>query len=87
MQKFVLKKTQLNIIKYIKDKEGYNNEQIIVKELPGEPNQLKRFVIGAPFNRKDELYKPDFWPTNVGIRRFDFKRHSTFMNTQGTNFL
>ena len=78
--------TQENVTSYIKGKQGFSDEKITVKELPGEPNQLKRFVVCAPFNKKDELYNPEFWPKNVGIRRFDFKRHSQFMKTQGASF-
>ena len=71
---------------YIRGKSGFNEIEFAVKELPGEPNNLKRFVVSAPYTKKDDLYDPGFWPMNVGIRRFDFRRHRDFMRSQAADF-
>ena len=75
------------ITQYIQSKENFKNVSIRVKEIPGDPNRLKRFVIGAPLDRKDDLYSTDFWPTNIGIKRFDFRRHRAFMESNSGHFL
>lgn len=74
------------ILKFIKEKQGFTNESVQVKEIPSQPNALKRFVVTAPITRKDELYEPEFWPARVGIKRFDFKKHKEFLK-QGGDFL
>lgn len=71
------------IEQYIKKKDTFENERIIVKELPTEERQKKCFVVTAPMARKDEMYDPNFWPANVGIKRFDFNKHKDFLNTGG----
>lgn len=78
--------TQDMVLDYIKGKPGFENEAITVRELPSDPNQLKCFVVIAPFHRKDELYEPNFWPRLVGIKRFDFSKHRDFLQGAG-NFL
>lgn len=70
------------IKKYI-EKNGFQGEQVEVKELPTDENRLKAFVVTAPLKRKDELYDPAFWPSGVGIRRFDFNRHRDFLKNGG----
>lgn len=67
--------TEELVLKYIRDKPGYENIPVNVKELPSDPTYLKRFVINAPFEKKDELYSPEFWPQNVSIKRFNFRKH------------
>ena len=60
---------------YLVRTPGFENERINVRELPTKEHQLKAFMVTAPLSRKDELYNPDIWPQNVGIKRFDFRRH------------
>ena len=61
---------------HIKKQPSFENEIISVKELPinnnNNRNNWKSFVVTAPLSRKDELYQPEFWPPNVGIKRFNF---------------
>lgn len=74
------------ILKFIKEKQDFGDENVQVKEIPNHPNSLKRFVVTAPLTRKDELYEPEFWPARVGIKRFDFGKHREFLK-QGGDFL
>lgn len=67
--------TEELVLKYIKDKPGYEDIPVAVKELPSDPAYLKRFVVNAPFEKKDELYASEFWPQNVSIKRFNFRKH------------
>ena len=71
---------------YIKNKPGNANMKVIVKEIPAEHNQLKAFVVVAPMQKKDELYQTSFWPCNVGIQRFDFKKHKQFLQESNEFF-
>ena len=71
---------------YIKKKQGYETANIQVKELPTEPTKNKCFLVVAPFEKKDELYSPSFWPKDVGIKRYDFKKQMNYNQTQ-TAFL
>ena len=79
--------TDIKIKKYIKEKEKFKEQNVIVKEIPGEPSKYKRFVVTAPFSAKDDLYEPDFWPENVGVKRFDFTRHREFLKNNADTFL
>ena len=78
--------TEQQVREHIIGHQGFDNHKVTVKELPGEPNQLKRFVITAPLSKKDELYDTAFWPKNVGIRRFDFKKHQGFLKLHSADF-
>ncbi|XP_045468063.1 uncharacterized protein LOC123676292 isoform X3 [Harmonia axyridis] len=75
----VNRNTTTNMIEdYILTKEGFDKQTIMVKEIPSEENSLKRFVLTAPIAKKDEMYKPEFWPSGVGIKRFSFSKHKEF---------
>lgn len=61
---------------YINRKPGFENETIEVQELSlNDKRGIKSFLVKAPLRRKDELYQPDFWPMNVGIKRFNFNMY------------
>ena len=79
--------TEQKITDHIMKNDSFSNEKIVVKDIPGVPDKPKRFVVCAPFSKKDQLYDPEFWPENVGIRRFDFKKHHTFLQQQTASFL
>ncbi|XP_045460225.1 uncharacterized protein LOC123670736 [Harmonia axyridis] len=64
-----------DIHKYIASKPGFEGNQIEVREIPGNPEGLKRFVVTAPLVHKEEMYKSEFWPNGVGIKRFNFNKY------------
>lgn len=72
------------IVEYIKSKETFKNDEIVVKEIPTEENRYKNFIITAPLNKKDHLYDLTFWPEGIGIKRFNFRRHQDFLKQQNT---
>lgn len=78
--------TEEMIIDYVKKKPGFEDENIMVKELPSDANKLKCFVLTAPLNRKDELYDQNFWPLQVGIKRFIFAKHKDFLDNGASFF-
>ena len=71
---------------YIKRKDPSLEKDIIVKEIPGDSEKLKRFMVSAPFTKKDEFYDPGFWPSGVGIKRFDFRKHRGLLQQQPADF-
>lgn len=71
------------IEKYIKQKNGFENENVSVSELDRKAGQYKSFCVTASLSKKDEMYEPTFWPPNVGIRRFKFDLHK---NSNGGAF-
>lgn len=77
--------TAENIVQYLKNKPNHHEVEFIVRELPGNPKALKRFVIAAPFELKDEMYSKEFWPTGVGVKRFSFDKFRELNN--GMDFL
>lgn len=74
------------IEEYLSTKEELKDTEITVKEIPSDENRLKRFVLSAPLEMKEVLYKSDTWPSGVGIKRFDFSRHRELLK-QGADFL
>lgn len=76
-----------DIVNYIKKHVGFNDVPITVRELPSEQNKLKCFVVTAPIQKKDQMYDPEFWPRFVGVKRFDFKKHKTFLESSAGDFL
>lgn len=60
---------------YIKEKPGFENEVVEIKQLNFENKKgdLKSFLVKVPIKRKDELYKSEFWPENVVIKRFNLQ--------------
>lgn len=54
-------------------KTGFDTEVVDVKELSFQSKRgdLKCFLVKVPIHRKDELYKAEFWPKNVGFERFN----------------
>lgn len=72
----VKKHVQENDVReYISNKSSCRNETINVKEVPGHPEGLKRFVIAVLLKFKEEMYCPEFWPSGVGIKRFNFAKY------------
>lgn len=71
--------TEDMITAFIKNKSGFEHLKIIVKEIVNSEDKLRSFVVVAPLDKKDDMYKTDFWPRNVGIRRFDFSRNQEFL--------
>ena len=67
------------IFNFIKKKVGFENDDILVKEIPSNPEYLKRFVVIGPLGKRNQLYDPTFWPKNIGIKRFNFERHKNFL--------
>lgn len=66
--------TEAMVSNYIQKKPNFQDENITVKEIThSKKNNWKCFVVTAPLSRKDELYDTEFWPANVGIKRFNFK--------------
>lgn len=54
----VMKSASETIIEnYIKAKPDFAGSSILVKEIPSKEGTLKSFVIVAPLEKKDELYK------------------------------
>lgn len=76
-----------NILEFIKGKANFGNMDIRVTEIPTEERRLKSFLVTAPISRMEEMYNPNFWPSGVGITRFNFRRHSEFLKQQGGDFL
>lgn len=68
------KVSEKTVENYIRKKEGFENQEVEVKELQFKikKGDLKSFMVKVPFERKDQLYNTDFWPKNVGIKRFNF---------------
>lgn len=61
--------TQDVICNYIKSKTGTKREVVCEKlETVGRFNSYK---VGVDDRHYDELYKPDFWPTNITVRRYN----------------
>lgn len=73
------------INEYLVNERGLQEDEVQVQEMPSESNNKKRFVVTGPMEKKDEMYKPEFWPEGVGIKRFDFQKHRDFLNEK--NFL
>lgn len=78
--------TDKMIYDYLKEKPCLTNQEVCVRELPTEEKRLKCFVVTAPWKCKDELYKPEFWPVGIGIKRFDFNKHRDFLVKEGGSF-
>lgn len=76
--------TEKIITDFIKNKPGFEQEKVTVRELPTDEDKLKCFVVTAPLERKDDMYDRSFWPNHVGIKRFDFKKHRSFLDQAGS---
>lgn len=79
-----------NIRDFIVKKQGFERVNIGIKELQnnspsGHTSSLKSFVVTAPLEKKQEMYREDFWPIGVGVRRFSFKTYHS--QNQGGDFL
>lgn len=74
------------ITDYIKNKPDFASVNVEARELPSDPNRLKCFVVTAPLSFKDRMYDGEFWPQNVGVKRFDFNKHKDFL-VRGGDFL
>ncbi|CAH0546869.1 unnamed protein product [Brassicogethes aeneus] len=64
------------IKKYLKDKLQMDLNLIECYNIDGDSNKPKRFKVGAPMDKKDQLYQNSFWPEGVGIKRFRFNKNS-----------
>lgn len=40
-------------------------------------------MVGADWELKEDLYKPDLWPDGIGYRKFDFERYHRYMRSNG----
>ncbi|XP_045475264.1 uncharacterized protein LOC123681102 [Harmonia axyridis] len=62
--------TEPIIEEYIRKKPGFAKEVVEIKQLNFENKKSaqKSFLVKVPFTKKDELYKPEFWPENVVIK-------------------
>ncbi|KAG5880158.1 hypothetical protein JTB14_036916 [Gonioctena quinquepunctata] len=76
--------TTAKITNYIKEKLSMEEtgDEVIVKELTSYNTSNKCFMIGAPFDHKNDLYQQNFWPSGVGYRQFDFRRYSQYRSEQ-----
>ncbi|XP_045474003.1 uncharacterized protein LOC123680252 [Harmonia axyridis] len=79
--------TEEQVKNYIKSKNNFKDTTVEVKELSlaGKHGDLKSFLVKVPFKHKDELYDTEFWPENVGIRRFNFRAYEK--NRTSSDFL
>lgn len=78
--------TEKEIIEYITNKPGFDKYTTNVEEIPSGEDQLKRFLVTAPLIKKDIMYQPEFWPKNVGVKRFDFEKNKKFLSERSGNF-
>lgn len=63
---------------YISRKPGFEKIIVGVNELVTGDSKNKCFVVSGPFQKKEEMYRPNFWPRNVGFKRFDFKKFKEY---------
>ncbi|CAH0560518.1 unnamed protein product [Brassicogethes aeneus] len=63
--------TEETVLKHIKVKTKCDENQLSVT-LCKETNEQKSFMVGLPFEFHDEVYKSDFWPQEIGYKRFYF---------------
>lgn len=70
------------IMQFIKQKQGFENLEIQVQELPTDQTQNKCFLVTAPFDKKEELYNVNFWPRNVGVKRYNFNIQKNYKKQQ-----
>lgn len=66
--------TSKQILEYITKKPGFDEHNTNVEEIPSENGQLKRFLVTAPLSKKEIMYQSEFWPKNVGVKRFNFEK-------------
>lgn len=67
--------TAEDVAEYVKKRPGFEGEDVRVKNLSKENNVGNSFVVVAPFKKKAELYDAKFWPSNIVVRRFNFRRY------------
>lgn len=72
---------------HIERKPGFSDLEVGVKEVihEGRKFDYKSFSISVPFEKKDEVYQPEFWPSNIGIKRFNFRLYNK--SRPGADFL
>lgn len=78
--------TEKQILDYITAKPGFDERNTNVEEIPSDNGHLKRFLVTAPLTKKDIMYQSDFWPKNVGVKRFSFERNKKFLADRSGNF-
>ncbi|KAK9873431.1 hypothetical protein WA026_022663 [Henosepilachna vigintioctopunctata] len=72
--------TEVNIKKYVKNKQGSEYDKLNVEEITSEKNSLRRYLITAPIEKEDEMHKSQFWPRD---KMFRFYLTQTFLKEQG----
>lgn len=79
--------TEEMVKSHVQKKPGFGDIDIGVKEIvhEGKKYDFKSFSVSVPFDKKDELYQPEFWPANIGIKRFNLKLYKK--SRPGANFL
>ncbi|KAK9887190.1 hypothetical protein WA026_021031 [Henosepilachna vigintioctopunctata] len=60
--------TEVNIKKYVKNKQGSEYDKLNVEEITSEKNSLRRYLITAPIEKEDEMHKSQFWPRDKMFR-------------------
>lgn len=78
--------TEKQILDYIVKKPGFDERNTNVEEIPSGEGQLKRFLVTAPLDKKDIMYRLEFWPKNVGVKRFNFEKNKKFLAERSGNF-
>lgn len=78
--------TEEQILDYISNKPGFDKKTTNVEEIPSDIDQLKRFLVTAPLEKKDTMYQPQFWPKNVGVKRFNIEKNKKFLSERSGNF-
>lgn len=68
------------ITNFVKQKDGFETAEITVKEIPTAEDRLKTFLVIGPLQKRNELYNNEFWPKNVGVKRFHFDKHKDFLS-------
>lgn len=67
--------TAEDVAEYVRKRPGFEGEDVRVKNVSKESNVGNSFVVVAPFKKKAELYDAKFWPSNIVVRRFNFRRY------------
>lgn len=70
--------TEEKVSKYLKSK--HPNSAFICEKLPSK-GPYAAFKIGIEFQLLETIMDPNFWPTNVTVRRFNFFRRSRITNS------
>jgi hypothetical protein len=61
------------------------NTKFSCEKIPTTNSTFPCFKVGAPFKFKEELNDPSFWPTGVAVRRYTFKKQTSFLEKPPQN--